>query len=118
MVDISRKLYERNGIETIVYNDGILWLNEKHIEEGLDHENLREITTKYHLDHKKHRYELVTETKEQSNRISTDEKLAVKAIMDCRPTSGHKFKTRLGCKKHYVILTKKAISANKNNEFI
>ena len=31
MVDISRKTYERNGIETIVDNDGILWLNEKHI---------------------------------------------------------------------------------------
>ena len=33
MVDISRETYERNGIETIVDNDGILWLNEKHIEE-------------------------------------------------------------------------------------
>ena len=33
MVDISRKRY---GIETIEDNDGILWLNEKHIEEGLD----------------------------------------------------------------------------------
>ena len=30
MVDISRKTYERNDIETIVDNDGILWLNEKH----------------------------------------------------------------------------------------
>ena len=30
MVDISRKMYERNGIETIVDNDGTLWLNEKH----------------------------------------------------------------------------------------
>ena len=47
MVDISRNPYERNGIETIVDNDGILWLNGKHIEEGLDHKNLREITTKY-----------------------------------------------------------------------
>ena len=28
MVDISRKTYERNGIETIVDNNGILWLNE------------------------------------------------------------------------------------------
>ena len=38
---------ERNGMETIVDNDEILWLNEKHIE-GLDHKTLREITTKYH----------------------------------------------------------------------
>ena len=36
MVDISRKAYERNGVEAIVDNDGILWLNEKQIEERLD----------------------------------------------------------------------------------
>ena len=35
MIDISGKRYGRNGIETIVDNDGILWLNEKRIEEGL-----------------------------------------------------------------------------------
>ena len=40
MVDISRKIYERNGIEKTVDDDGILWLNEKHIEEELDHKNL------------------------------------------------------------------------------
>ena len=39
MVDISRKTYGKNGIETIADNDGILWLNEKHIEKGLDHKN-------------------------------------------------------------------------------
>ena len=47
MVKISRKTYERNDIEIIVDNDEILWLNEKHIEEGLDHQNLREIAAKY-----------------------------------------------------------------------
>ena len=31
MVYISRKMYERYGIETVVDNDGICWLNEKHI---------------------------------------------------------------------------------------
>ena len=30
MVDISRKIYEGNGAETIVDSDRILWLNEKH----------------------------------------------------------------------------------------
>ena len=44
MVDINREMYGRNGVETIVDNDGILWLNEKHIEEGLDHKDLRGIT--------------------------------------------------------------------------
>ena len=58
MADISRKTYERSGIEAIVDNDGVLWLKEKHVKEGLDHKNLQEITIKYHYDHKKHRYEL------------------------------------------------------------
>ena len=38
MVHNSRKKYERNGIETIVDDDEILWLNDKQIEEGSDHE--------------------------------------------------------------------------------
>ena len=52
MVDISRKTYERIGLETIIDNDGIMWLNEKHIEEGLDHKNLREITTQYNSSYR------------------------------------------------------------------
>ena len=45
MVDISREMYDRNGVETIVYNVGILLLDKKkHIESGLDHQHLREIT--------------------------------------------------------------------------
>ena len=61
MVDINRKTYERNGIETIVDNDGVLSLNKKHIEEGLDHKDLQEITIKYHSDYREHRYELLGE---------------------------------------------------------
>ena len=67
MVNISRKTYERNGIESVVDNDGILWLKEKNIGEGLDHKNFREIKTKYHSDHKRHRYELVDKPKKQYN---------------------------------------------------
>ena len=57
MVDISRKTYERNGIETVVDNYGIQCLNEKHVNEGLIHKNLQETTIKYHSNHRKHRYE-------------------------------------------------------------
>ena len=39
MADISSKMYERNGIERIVVNDGRLWSNEKYIEGGIDHKN-------------------------------------------------------------------------------
>ena len=63
MVNISREMSERNAIEAIVDNDGILRLNEKHIEEGLDHKHLWEIAIKHHSDHRKLRYELLTELK-------------------------------------------------------
>ena len=33
-------------LEAIVENDGILWLNKKHQEEGSDHKSLLEITIK------------------------------------------------------------------------
>ena len=105
MVDISRKTYERNGKETIVHNDEILWLNEKHIEEGLDYKNLQEITTKYNSNHRKHRHKLVEEPTKQVNRIFVNEKLASKVIMDCRTTSAHNFRTRLYDEQYDVILT-------------
>ena len=41
MADISRKTYERNGMDTVVDNDEILQLNERHIEERLGHENVQ-----------------------------------------------------------------------------
>ena len=53
-----------------------MWLNEKHIDEGLDHKDLWEITIKYHSDHRKHRYELVEGPKKEANRIFIDEKLS------------------------------------------
>ena len=106
MVDISREMLERNGIGKMVDNDEVLWLNEKLLEEGLDYKNLREITIKYHSDHRKHRYELVEEPKKKVNRTFIDEKLAIKVITYCRITSAHKFRTRLGFKQYDVILTK------------
>ena len=40
MINIRRETYESNGMETKVDNDGILWLNERHTEEELDHKRL------------------------------------------------------------------------------
>ena len=65
MVDIRRETYERNDVETVVNNYGILQLNEKHLEERLDHKNLRETTVKCRSDHEKHRYELFDKPKKQ-----------------------------------------------------
>ena len=105
MVDISRKNYEINGIETIG-NDRVLRLNQKHIEEELDHKNLRVTTLKYLLNHRKHRYELIDEPKKQFYIIFIDRKLAIKEDMDCRATLANKFMTRLGFKQNDFILTK------------
>ena len=80
----------------------MLWLNEKHME-GLDHENLQEITIKYHSHRRKHRYELVEEPKKQCNRIFIGEE-----IMDCSTTSVRIFRTRLGFEQYATeVLTRK-----------
>ena len=106
MVDINRKMYERNGAETIVDREGILWLNEKQIEEELDHKNMRVTKVKYLSDHRKHRHELVDAPKKQPNRIFIRNELPTKVIMDCRTTTAHKFRARLGFKQYDAILTK------------
>ena len=63
MADMRRKRFESNGKETIIDNDGILWLNEKHIEEGLNQKILQQIATNCNWNHRKHKYELVEESK-------------------------------------------------------
>ena len=55
---------------------------------------MREITTKYYSDQRKHSYSLEEEPKKQSNKISVDKKFAVKVIRDYRTTSAHEFRTR------------------------
>ena len=67
---------------------------------------MREITTKYNSNHRKQRYELIEEPKKQVNKIFISKKLAIKVIMDCRTTSAHKFRTRLGFKQYDFISTK------------
>ena len=106
MVGIIRMTYERNYVETMVDSDGILWLNEKHIEEGLDYKNLQMVTVKYLSDPRKQRYELENEPKRQRNRIFMHKELTTKVFMDCRRTAAHKFRTGLGCKQYDIILTK------------
>ena len=61
-------MYERNSVETIVDNDGYLWLNKKHIEEWLGHKYLWKVTTNITQIIKRHRYELLDEPKKQSSK--------------------------------------------------
>ena len=91
----------KNGVAVIVL-DGIKWLSENHIEDGLDHEYFPVLTRKY-LDYRKNRCELVDEPEKQPNRIFWHEDFATKIIMDCRTQGSCKFKRRLGFRLHDVI---------------
>ena len=67
---------------------------------------MQKITIKHQSDHWKHRSELVEEQKIQGNRMLLNKKLAIKVIIDCRATSPHRFRRRLGFKLCDVILIK------------
>ena len=54
MVVRTREAYENSGLEVIIDNSDILWLNEKNMEGILRHGNLLVITKKYHSDYRKH----------------------------------------------------------------
>ena len=61
MVNITKEMYENNGIEVITDNLNTLWLNEKHVEQQLGHKNLWAVTRKYDEEYRKCRYELIDE---------------------------------------------------------
>ena len=65
ILKITKETWENNGIEVIVDSVNALWLNEKHIEEQLGHNNSQVITNKIN---KKSRYELVDKPIKQPNR--------------------------------------------------
>ena len=106
IVDIGKETYENNDIEVIVDGIGMLWLNEKHIEEKFGHKNLPATTNKYDPVYKKHRYELVGKPKKKPNRRFLSSDLALKVIMDCRTGESRNLKRNLEFRLHDVIDTK------------
>ena len=112
MVDISKETYKKNDIEVIVDGIGMLWLNEKHVEEKLGHKNLTVITNKYDPVYRKHRYELVDKPKKQPNRRLLRSDLELKNIMDCRTDESCNLKKNLGFRLHDVINTKEQTVIN------
>ena len=92
----------------------LLWLNEKHLEEKLDHEKLVVITGKCCLEHRKHRFELVEESKKEPNKICLHEKIALKTIMNCKRTESNNFKRKLRFNLHDVLNTKEQINFRRN----
>ena len=112
MVNISKETYENNNIEVIVHSIGMLWLNEKHIEEKLGLKDLLATRNKYDPVYKKHRYELVNRPKKQPNRGFLCGDLALKVMMDCRTDESWIFKRNLGFRLHDVINTKEQTVIN------
>ena len=84
MVNITKEMYETNGIEAITDNLNTVWLNQRHVQKQLGHKNLSAVTNKYNEEYKNHRYELIDEPTKQSNRRFIRNDLALKIIMDCR----------------------------------
>ena len=112
IVNINKKTYENNGIESIVDDTGTLELNEKHIEEKLGHKNLPAITNKYDQMYKMRRNELVNNSKKESNWRFLRSNLALKIIIDCRTDKPCNFKTNLRFKLHDVINAKEQTVLN------
>ena len=61
MLDITKEIWQKNGVEVTVLNS-IKWLNEKDIE-GLDHANLLVVTRNCPSKYRKHKHELLDELK-------------------------------------------------------
>ena len=81
MVNISRKTWERNGVEVIIFN-GKKWLNEKHIETQLGHANVPAITLQYSSELRKQRQKLQSCGKNQHCRRFLEENFAKQIIME------------------------------------
>ena len=68
MVNITKEMYENNGIEVITDSLNTLRLNERHVQKQSRHKNLSAVANKYNEEYKKRRYELIDEPTKQSNR--------------------------------------------------
>ena len=90
MVNITKEIYETNGIEVITDKNGGLWLNERHIQKQLRLKKLPALTNKYDKEFKKQRPKLNESTK-QSHRRFIHVDLALKVIMDCRTDESCKY---------------------------
>ena len=112
MVNITKEMYENNGIEVITDNLNTLWLNERHVQQQLGHKNLRAVTNKYDEEYRKRRYELIDESIKQLHRRFIRSDLALKIIMDCRTDESCNLKRNLGFRLHDVINTKEQTVIN------
>ena len=91
------------GVEVTIFNCE-KWLNERHIEQQVDHSALRNITSQYPPEFKKQRQEL-QDCNEQPCRKFIKKDFTIQIIMDCRTTSSLNVKTKLGFNQYDLIMT-------------
>ena len=103
LVHIGKETYENNDIEVMVDGIGMLWLNEKHLEEKLGQKTLPVITNKYD---QVAQIWISRKPKKQPNRRFLRSDLALKVIMDCRTDESCNLKRNLEFRLRDVINTK------------
>ena len=97
-------MIEINCVEGIVF-EGKKCLNEKHIEEQLEHSNFQAATLQYPPKLRKQRQKLQNCGNYQPCRKSLEEGFAKQVIIDCRTTPAVDFKAKSGFRQHDPIMT-------------
>ena len=115
MVNITKGTYGNKGIEVMTDKFGELWLNERHVQEQLEHKNLPAFKNKYDEEYKKCRFQLNESTKQSCRRFIHND-LALKIIMDRRTDKSCNLKRNLGFTLHDVINTKEQTVINSTKD--
>ena len=103
MVFITANTWRKNVVEVIIV-DNTKWLNEKHIEKQLGRSTFQK-TTKYSLELRKQRQDLIKNWFKQPCRRFLKENLALYLIMDCRTIKSVEFRKSLGFNQYDPIMT-------------
>ena len=104
MVFINTDTWQKTGVEVRIL-DKIKWLNEKHIEQQLDHSCLRNISLQHPEYLRKQRQELLKQCGKQPCRRFLRDDFGIQVIMDCRTVTEVNFKSKLGFKQQHPIMT-------------
>ena len=93
----------KKGVEAIVFNRK-RWLNEKQVEEQLEHSNLPAITLQHSSKLRKQRQEIQNCGNYQPCRRFLNEDFAIQIIIDCRTMPAANFRSGLGFNQHDSIM--------------
>ena len=104
----------KSRTEIIVFNDK-KWLNEKHIEEQLGRSDLHKTTSKYPLEFRKQRQELLKNCSKRACRRFMKENLALHLIMDYRTVKAVEYRSKLGFNQQDPFMCQEQSILSKSN---